>query len=231
MKKGILTLCAVLLFSGCTPHSSSPSPTILIPSILDVATFESSVQDFHQQYKQALFTTNQIKTDEAKAKTALSLQLWQDIVKIYKDFQPKEYLGTQNWKEKLENIEGLLREANTFVQNEQFLEAHGFLEGVRKELFEIRKQNNRGNLSDQMYSFHNTVEELIAKREKDLALITKLQQEIIPIAEKQGVPAYQDLTQQLQKMVIDLTEKEESIYSQSLEEIKRVFVVLYLQFG
>lgn len=231
MHQKLFLLCACLLFAGCSAVKNEPIPSPTPIKILDVSTFETDVQEFHQDYKRALFTTGQEKVDEAKQSTETSLKKWKNIEEEYKSVQPKEYLGTQNWNESLESIRVLLENANMLCQNEQFLEAHELLEDVRKKLFTMREQNNRKNLSDQMLIFHDIMEELIEKKEEDPQLLAMLQKEIIPIAEKQGVPAYQDLSQKLKKMTLDLSEKEGESYYLALQEIKRVFVALYLQFG
>lgn len=231
MKKILFAVSLVFLFSGCSSSPKQEATTAPTKKILDTSTFETSIQDFQQEYKKALFTTGQAKANEAKNATEKALIFWQGIETEYSAFQPTGYLSTHDWKDQLSFIGKLMKDANTFAQNEQFIESRESLDGVRKTLFAIRKANGIESLSDTMLVFQNTMEEALAKPQKDPSLIEKLQEEIKPIVEKQGVPAYQDASRKLGKMVNELSQKEGKEYSDELRKIKQVFENLYLLFG
>ncbi len=144
MKKAIITLVAILLFS--TPLFASDTGILKDMAYLDKA------------YIPALVLTSQ-KDPVLASKAIKKLKTQWDF---FKTRYQKNQLTDESWKTGFQKIDNLIKQAENIVRNKKPIEyAHYQLEEIRTILYDLRKKHNIDYLLDTLTDFHDEMRNII----------------------------------------------------------------------
>lgn len=196
--------------------------------------FDVRVSKFNEVYKKALLSTGQENAEEAAETTKEAFNLW---IKIFNDFvnnQPKEYRATKDWIEKMKSLSSLVLASESMVEKGELKEAHEKLEIVRKNLKELRVENKIRSISDDMLTFHNVMEEVIAKKSRaeaeskmaDLKISFTILKEY-----NEGDVKYEEMIKKLENVISEVDTSIEENFKEKRDKLKPAFIALYMLFG
>lgn len=244
-------------YAWCESKQSclKPSEERCPGSNLEQPDFNKQFLTFNEPYKTVLFSTGQNK--ESKKEIEAAKIEWQKIENNFAQnkYRPEEYLNTENWTEKITNIGELLNESENLINENNLVDAHAKLEQIRKDLMDMRTENNITILTDLLLSFHNEMELLIEDEQKNndnnkddeansinrAERLKNLNTKIEPIVvweELSENTEFSKLAANISEILANLNQIEENdenedieAFAKELEKLKRAFIRLYLTFG
>lgn len=245
MKKNFLFAIIIILMLSISACSKKSNEKAVIDDIVDQADatdvevvkniiFDERLEEFNKIYKKALLLTGQENTEEAVKTTKEAYDLWIVIFNDFVNNQPKEYRETRDWALRMKSLSSEIVAAESFAERGEMKEAHEKLELVRKNIREIREENNIKNISSDMLVFHDIMEELLLIKTKAEAE-TKIVELKISFATLKsynyGNLEYEEMIQKLEKAISEIDNSTEDIFKEKSEKLKPIFVDFYMQFG
>lgn len=222
--------------SGQT-HSGRLSQTheVVMTKLTDTGLSSTILFDldlFNTLYKKALFETGKEKLDTVQKSMKDALAWWNALVQTHTGKTLTVFSATQDPWQVLLSIDEHMQQAQTFVDQKNYSEAHEELEQVRKILFTLRQENDIKNISDDFLLFHDVMEKVVETAEKDMVQLQKLSKygkilwSYYPDNEQ-----YQTFVATLNDIVTALIAQEGEKYQQTLTKLKPAFIKAYLAFG
>jgi len=197
-------------------------------------TFDVRVAEFNEAYKKALLSTGQEKAEEALKSSEDANNLWIGIFNDFVNNQPQEYKETTDWVERMKSLSTLIITSNDMVKEGEFKEAHEKLEMVRKKMREIREENNIRNISDDMLTFHDVMEE-VAEAETRAEIDDKMVDLKINFTVlkdyNEGDEKYEEKLKKLENVISEVDNSDESTFIEKRDKLKPAFIELYMMFG
>lgn len=193
---------------------------------------QEDLVDFNETYKQALFNTwkgNEIAIEQTKK----TMQKWQNIAVKYEYKEAEGFSNTPDLYSKILEINTYTIKANELVSENKLSEAHEELEMVRKLIAQLRQENNIKNISDDMLIVHDIMEEIVEdgvnKNMQHYESIKKWIQELYIYNTEND--EYKNMLWNYESFILQLEKMSWNEYTTKLEELKPIFVKMYLKFG
>lgn len=198
-----------------------------------LVSFDIESIKFQTSYKVALVATRQkdvLITRNALKQTVIK---WRDTANYYKENQPFDYIKTTDWANKINSIFELIIKADNFFMANNFAEAHNNLFLVGQILRDIRKENGKKMVGDDMLNFYEYVK-LVADAPNKAEAMKKLMDlklNFTILKEYNLGPKYNEQIQELEKIIGEIDKLAGPDFEKAKSELEPAFNKLFLQFG
>ena len=146
---------------------------------------EAKIADAYNDYRAALFLTNQKKKAETEASLAAFKTKWAALTAAWATTPPPHYAEDTKLGETIAAVTKLTDEATQLANAGDLAKSHEVLEGIRDALGDLRARNGIVSFSDRMNAYHTVLEHVYdhkydspAALAEDVAVLAYLAKEV-----------------------------------------------------
>jgi hypothetical protein len=212
--------------------------------------FATLFSAFNENYKQALYATQQGERDRSAGELAATRLTWEMVLLRYYETPPEAYRKDARWKADLATVSGYVDAAEAQLHAGNLAEAHASLEPIRRLWADINERNGVRRFGDALTRFHDVMElAVLAGKTADEATLAAFQGKLEALTagwrkvqhfgflpkRAEDKKRFKELVAAETLAVQNLTQAAEAKDCAGIQrlapEVKNAFAELYLAFG
>ncbi len=237
-------LSVPLIVMLVSAHAAEPRFNPKSPS------FATLFSAFNENYKQALYATQQGEEDRSVGELAATRLTWEMVLLRYYEAPPEAYRKDTRWKADLATVSGYIDAAEAQLHAGNLAEAHAALEPIRRLWADINERNGLRRFGDALTRFHEVMEPaVLAGKTTDEASLAAFQAKLEALTtgwrkvqhfgflpkRDQDKKRFKELMAAETLAIGNLTQAAEAKDCAGIQrvapEVKNAFAELYLAFG
>ena len=155
-----ISILAALL-AGLMVAAISPTPLCAGGFNPNAPSFGVLFDAFNENYRQALYATQQGEKKRSSAEVAATRLAWGMLLLRYSETPPQAYRKDPRWQADLATISGYIDAAHAQLEAGNIPEAHATLEPIRRLWVDINQRNGVRRFGDELVRFHDVMEPLV----------------------------------------------------------------------
>ncbi len=227
----ILILIGVSLYFLNTKNiDNNKIVTVEEKSIYEELGFFELLGEFEKKNKEIIISLER-RDDEIINISNKALEIWSLVHSKFKNKQIVEYSNTKDWAKKLELIYEASISANNYILDKKFDEAYFELDMIRRQLRNMRRENNIININDQMLDFFDSLQPVVQaeKKEKTKEYMQSLKLNFLSLKELNRGDTYNNNILIIEKAISGIDRLVASDFRRSQLELDLGFQELYLK--
>jgi len=212
--------------------------------------FATLFSAFNENYKQALYATQQGERERSVGELAATRLTWEMVLLRYYETPPEAYRKDARWKADLATVSGYIDAAEAQLHAGNLAEAHASLEPIRRLWADINERSGVRRFGDALTKFHEVMEPaVLAGKTADEATLAAFQGKLEALTpgwkkvqhfgflpkRAEDKKRFKELVAAETLAIEELTKAAEAKDCAAIQklapEVKNAFAELYLAFG
>lgn len=195
--------------------------------------FDSEIDKFQPVFKKAFIATAHEEKIASLDSLNKAIKNWREIDSYYRENQPDAYYKTVNWADKINLLFELLVKSENAAREDKFIEAHDHLLMFAKMLRDMRRENDKKVIADDMISFYDSLIPVVTAVDKEgtVTPLNGLKLNFTTLKEYNLNSSYKEQISTLEKVIGDIDKLYGPDFFSAKDKLEPAFEKLYLDFG